>query len=192
MLSFSIWNYHKKSIFFMLWVKFWNVDRTYFFFFITKNTFFLIILFWWITYPFQITYISIKCLSFDIFCKFFPISSWFNATVSTNWKHLLSLLSFYPIQRIYIWSTMIWITWWHLYYNKWTQIKDKITDVEKRDWKISSITSSGLSLIMISMLSIFECITRFSSVSLEDIQLIAIVILIFHVTDVVRSIYDIF
>ena len=37
------------------------------------------------------------------------------------------------------------------------------------------ITSSALSLIMISMLSLFECTKHSPSVSLKDIKLIAIV-----------------
>ena len=43
------------------------------------------------------------------------------------------------------------------------------------DLKISSITSSASSLIMISMISLFECITRSSSLSIEAIKLFAIV-----------------
>ena len=46
-----------------------------------------------------------------------------------------------------------------------------------------SITSSAFSLIVISMLSLFECITRSPSLSLEEIKLVAIVTLIFHVSD---------
>ena len=40
---------------------------------------------------------------------------------------------------------------------------------------------------MISILSLFEWITRFSSRSLEEIKLIAIVNWIFHVSDFLRS-----
>ena len=39
---------------------------------------------------------------------------------------------------------------------------------------------------MISMLSLFECITRSSILSMEEIQLFAAVDLIFHVTDFLR------
>ena len=39
---------------------------------------------------------------------------------------------------------------------------------------------------MISMLSLFQCITRSSSMSSEDVKLIAIVNLIFHVSDFLR------
>ena len=51
------------------------------------------------------------------------------------------------------------------------------------DSKRSSINSSALSLIMISLLSLFECITRSSSLPLKEIKLIAIVNLGFHVSD---------
>ena len=43
--------------------------------------------------------------------------------------------------------------------------------------------SSALSLIVISMLSPFECITHSSSLSLEEIKLIAIVNWIFYLSD---------
>ena len=52
--------------------------------------------------------------------------------------------------------------------------------------KSSFITLSALSFIMISMLSIFECITRSSSLSMKKIKLIAIVNWIFHVSDFLR------
>ena len=42
------------------------------------------------------------------------------------------------------------------------------------------------SLFMVSLLSLFECVTRFSSLSLEEIKLIAIVNWIFHVSDSLR------
>ena len=49
-----------------------------------------------------------------------------------------------------------------------------------------SKSSSALSFIMISMLSIFECITRSSSLSMKKLKLIAIVNWIFHVSDFLR------
>ena len=48
--------------------------------------------------------------------------------------------------------------------------------------KSSFITSSVSSFIMISMLSLFECITRSSSLSKEEIKLFAIVNCTFHVS----------
>ena len=76
-------------------------------------------------------------------------------------------------------------------------IKDKITssyiDVSSPTWyllrsdlKSFSVTSSGLSLIMISMLSLFQCITNSSQLSLEEIKLIATVNLVFHVSHFFR------
>ena len=41
--------------------------------------------------------------------------------------------------------------------------------LESIDLKISSITSSALSWLMISMLWLFECVTRSSSLYLEEI-----------------------
>ena len=42
---------------------------------------------WFITF---MLYLFIKGLIFDIHCGFFPLSSWFNATVAAYWKHLSS------------------------------------------------------------------------------------------------------
>ena len=76
---------------------------------------------------------------------------------------------FYPVTKICIWSTTIWIYFMKFVIQKITQSKIKLRPfidvsnpiwyLEKWDWKIFSITSSTLSLIMISMLSFFECIT---------------------------------
>ena len=61
-------------------------------------------------------------------------------------------------------------------------IKDKLTTFYRfqiilksflSESKISFITSSASSLIMISMLSLFECITHSSSLSTEEIKLFA-------------------
>ena len=104
------------------------------------------------------------------YADLFFISSWFKAIVTAYWKHLLSFLLlgsivaflffiqlccffvFYPIRKIYIWSTTIRI----------------------------------LSLTMVSMLPLFEFITRSSSLSMEEIKLLAIVDWIFHVLDFLR------
>ena len=54
--------------------------------------------------------------------------------------------------------------------------------------KNSSITSSASSFIRISMLSLFEYISRSSSLSsLEEIKFIVIANQIFHVSDFLRS-----
>ena len=73
-------------------------------------------------------------------------------------------------------------------------IKDKLTTSHWLFWylflnesKIYSITLSASSLIMISMSSLFECITHSSSLSsLEEIKSIAIVNWIFNVRDFLR------
>ena len=63
-------------------------------------------------------------------------------------------------------------------------IKDKLTTFYRfqiilksflSESKISFTSSSASSLIMISMLSLFECITHSSSLSTEEIKLMAIV-----------------
>ena len=70
-------------------------------------------------------------------------------------------------------------------YKKWTQSNMKslpLIDFSNPSWyfsvsglRSSSVTSLALLLIMISTLSLFECITHSSSLSLEEIKLIAIV-----------------
>ena len=59
--------------------------------------------------------------------------------------------------------------------------------LERGNWKSSFITSSALLLFTISILAILWCITRYSSGSLEEIKLIAIVIWIFQVSNFLRS-----
>ena len=66
-------------------------------------------------------------------------------------------------------------------------VLNPISFLERSDWKSFSITSSVLLLIVTFMLSFFECITRSSSLSLEDIKLIAIVNWFFHVSYFLRS-----
>ena len=51
------------------------------------------------------------------------------------------------------------------------------------------ITLSALSLIMISMRSLFECITHFSSLFLEDTNITAFVNWLFHKSDFFRSFF---
>ena len=68
-------------------------------------------------------------------------------------------------------------------FNTFNQFFQIILVLLRSDLKISSKTSSALSLIIMSMLSIFEWITRSSSLSLEEIKLIGIVNCIFHVSD---------
>ena len=66
-------------------------------------------------------------------------------------------------------------------------LSNPIWYLERCDWKGSSKTSSALSLIMIFILSLFECITLCSSVSLWGTKLTGIVNWIFHVLGFLRS-----
>ena len=65
-------------------------------------------------------------------------------------------------------------------------VSNPICYLLRTDSKRFSINSYTLSLIMISMLSFFECITHSLSFSLEEIKLIAIVNWIFHVSEFLR------
>ena len=56
----------------------------------------------------------------------------------------------------------------------------------RKDTKSFLTTSSALSVIMISLLSLFECIMHSSSLSLEQIKLVAVANWIFHVPDFLR------
>ena len=59
--------------------------------------------------------------------------------------------------------------------------------VWRREWKRSLIVSSVLLPIIISMLSLLECISCFSSLSFNDVKLIFIFRWIFHSENVLRS-----
>ena len=78
-------------------------------------------------------YLFIKSLNFVILYGPFLISSWFSATVTAYWKHLLSFLSmgiyafFYPIRRVYLWLTTYWIYFMTYVIQQMNTIKDKIT-----------------------------------------------------------------
>ena len=88
---------------------------------------------------------------------------------------------------------------WDLFYGIYNTIlniiKDKLFTVvdSKSFWYLfliestsSFITWSGWSLILISMLLLFECITCSSSLSMEEIKLFAIVNWIFYVSVFLR------
>ena len=136
------------------------------------------------------------------FCESLSISAWFNATVSTYWKHLyyhfcwLDLLLYYPIWRIYIWSSTIQIYFLTLTIKKMNTIKDKIAILNwcfqlnlifRKKWlEMFFYNPSALSLIIISMLSLFKCMTCFLSVSFPAIKLIAIFNWVFEVSDFLR------
>ena len=86
---------------------------------------------WWVLYSIPVIF-TYKRLNLCFFCESLSISAWFNATVSAYWKHLyyhfywLDLLLFYPIWRIYIWSTTTQIYFLTLTIKKMNTIKDKI------------------------------------------------------------------
>ena len=121
----------------------------------------------------------------------FPIFSWFNATVVAYRKHLLSFLlvgfivAFLLFIKLKYDPIQFGFILWHLYHNKWRNqkqnhylsfdVSNTIWYLEKSDWESFSVTSSALPLILISMLSLFECTTLFSSLSLEEIKLFALV-----------------
>ena len=73
------------------------------------------------------------------------------------------------------------------HYLSFIDVSNSIWYLEKSVWKSSCINSLALSLIVISVLSLFECFTRSPSVSLEELKLIAIVKWIFHVSYFLRS-----
>ena len=104
---------------------------------------------------------------------FFNFSQ-FNVTVIVYWKNLLPFLImgllfvFYPIRGAYMLSTTF-----HLIFRK--------------NWsKIYVINLSALSLTIISLLSLLECITCSLSLSLEEIKLIAILNWFFRVSEFLR------
>ena len=127
-----------------------------------------------------------------IFFNFFLISSYFNVVVAVYWKHLswsLTLFSlhlyFYPVRRIYIWSTtnqIYFMTFFikqintiFLFYNEITTFhryfQQNLTSIKTRFTKFFDNFICFIIVMMISSSSLFECITRSSSVSLEQIKL---------------------
>ena len=102
---------------------------------------------------------------------------------------------FYPVRRIYIWSTMIWI-----YFITFimSTIKDKLTTFHQFQIILTSIFQWIKKLFYyfiffainhdfyFVILLFFECITRSSSLSMEETKLFAIANSIFHVSDFLR------
>ena len=121
------------------------------------------------------------------------IPSWFNATAAAFWEHVFSFFIdgiyfcfFYLIRRIYVQSG----TFKNVYgicstINEHSQIykittyhwrfQPNLIPKERSYWKSSSKTLLFLSLIIISALSLFECIRYSSSISLRETKLIPIV-----------------
>ena len=122
--------------------------------------------------PFQL-YLFITGLIFVILCRPFLISSWFYTTITTHWKHLLlffidgiycCFFVFYPIRRIYIWSSTIQIHFIKFIMQWMNIIEDKLTMFHRFQFILLSIskyikkffiTSSTSLLNMISVLSLF-------------------------------------
>ena len=102
---------------------------------------------------------------------------------------------FCPIRRSDIWSATIWIYFvtFITQYLK-TKIEDKLTNFHRFqiilitifEWIKKFFYNFICFIIMISMLWPFECITRSSSLSMEEIKLFAIVSWIFHVSGFFR------
>ena len=136
------------------------------------------------------------------FVDAFYISSWFNVTVTAYLKHLLSflLMGFVVAFSFFIQSTesiydppRFGCILWYLWYSKWTWLETNWLPLILNYFEIYFlvnqkvlITSSASSLIMISILSISESITCSASLSMEEINLFAIVNWIFHVPDFLR------
>ena len=185
----------------MIWVMFWNISRIYFspssIQDIESNCYmiffkiFPIIFFWWEIYSFPVIFIN------KMFNLLFFVDLLFLHHLTQLLQHIESiylfcrwdfLLFFYPIRRIYIWSTTIWIYFMTFIIQLMNIIEDKITTfhwfeiilISIFKWMKSSFTTwSASPLITISM---FEYITRSSSLSMEEIYLFAIVNWIFHVS----------
>ena len=134
--------------------------------------------------PFQ-AYLFINGLIFGYYLRDFFISSWFNATVTAYWKDLL-----YSLLMEFIVAFLLFIQSRESLHDppKFGFIYDMSNTVNKHysltfiDFKLfwylffsesksSFTTSSGWSLIMISMLSLFEWISP-PSLSIEEIKLI--------------------
>ena len=138
------------------------------------------------------------CYSLWIFFYF----SWFNVTVIAYWKQLLYflLMGFIAAFLFFIQSgksiydpPRLKFILWQLWYNNWTESKTNpllfidsqlLWYLSLSESKTYFITSS--SLIMISVFSLFECITRSSSLSKEEIKLFGIVNWIFYESDFFR------
>ena len=120
---------HEQDIFFLFNIQ--NVKSNSHIIFLK---FFPIIFFWWKMYSSQL-YLFIKGLIFVILSECFPISSWFNAIVIAFWKHLSFFIDeiyccffgFYPIRRIYTWSTMIMTYFMAFIIQQINIIEDKLT-----------------------------------------------------------------
>ena len=103
------------------------------------------------------------------------------------WWNLLLFFCFLSSSEICIWSGAILF---RVYFMKnkstWSKMTRLPFIVVSKVWKGVSIILSALALIMVSMLSLFECIKHSWFVLLEKIKLIALVNLVFLVSFFVR------
>ena len=133
------------------------------------------------------------------------VLSWFKLTVTAHWNNFLSFLStefFVAFLFLIQWGkcfyspTQLRFILRYLQYNKWTLSKTNslpFIDSSNLFWcilmsdlKNLSVTLSTSSFSMISMLPLFEWITRSSSLSsLEEIKFIVIFNLFLHVSDII-------
>ena len=181
---------------------FWSIGRIYFLFFSIQNTesncsiiflrHFSIIFSWWKIYSFPVRLIYKRfnsCCSFRLFFYFFMIQHDYYSTLKAFIIFFIDRVSFcffvfYPVSRICM-----------IHHNSYLFYDFNNTTNEHRqthylslnlptyfdifflsDSKSFSITSSASWFIMISMVSLFECIPCSSSLScLEEIKLFVIV-----------------
>ena len=166
-------------VFFIAWVIFWNTGWPYFHLFFIQ----------------QIeNNIGVKWSIF--FEGFFPIFS-----INPYWKHLSSLLIEFVVALLFFIQLgdsicdpiRLKLILRHLQYNSWTESNIKLLPLigfSKPIWYLDSKVNQQIHLhyIINSAMLLFECVTRSSSASLEEIKLIAIVNWIFHMPDFWRSI----
>ena len=149
MPSFTTWNHQISNLFFTL---IFHSNLQLHFFYKRLNFFFLFL------DVFQFLHALMQLLK-----RVESISYYF------YWLNLLLLFVFYQLGRLYTWSNMIRIHFITFVIQQIAQSKKKLLPfmnfsntvwcLERSDWKSSSITSFTLSLIIISLVSFFKCIT---------------------------------
>ena len=158
-----------------------------------------IIFFWWKINSFPVI-LYMKRLIFVILCRsfFYFLIIWCDCSGILKafiifWYNILFLFHFLSSQEnLYMIHHDSYL--FYDIYNTITKHNQRQTRyLSKLFWylffsesKRSFTTSSASSFIMISMLSLFEWITRSSSLSMEEIKLFGIVNWIFHTSDFFR------
>ena len=127
MSFFSVWDHWNNNLFFTIWSLFWKIRMIYFCFFSIQNIksicyiifldFFWITFFWWKVYSFQL-YLFLQGLIFFIFYGSFHDLMWPLQRIENIYLFIdsiyLCFFYYYPIRRIYIWSTRFRFILWHL------------------------------------------------------------------------------